>query len=213
MLLIDTCGETAGIALSIGDEVLGAEDLARGRASAEVLSAIRRLLNQQKWCLEDLDAVGVVCGPGSFTGVRAGLAAAKGLCEATGLLLTAVSRLEVLSNAASLPDGFAALDAGRGEAYLRDGTTGREWLCAIADLPDLCHGQPIAVAEAHLADQLKDFLTVIHPLHAADALGSVLRRLAEGGNDLGLTDANYLREEIDIYHRSATAVRPSATVR
>ncbi len=136
MLLIDTCGETAGIALSAGDEVLASEDLARGSASAEILSAIRRLLNQLNWRLEDLDAVGVVRGPGSFTGVRAGLAAAKGLCEATGLPLAAVSRLEVLANAASLPDGFAALDAGRGEAYMRDGSTGREWLCAIADLAD-----------------------------------------------------------------------------
>jgi hypothetical protein len=119
-----------------------------------------------------------------------------------------VSRLEVLSKAASLPpDGFAALDAGRGEAYLREGSTGREWLSAIADLATACHGQPIAVAEARLADQLKGCATIFHPLHATDALGSVLRRLSEGGGDIALVDANYVREESDIYRKPTDGSR------
>jgi tRNA threonylcarbamoyladenosine biosynthesis protein TsaB len=203
LLLIDTCGEIAGIALSSGQQVLASEDLARGSASAEILSAIRRLLNQQNWRLGDLRAVGVVRGPGSFTGVRAGLAAAKGLCEATGFPLAAVSRLEVLSKAASLPDEFAALDAGRGEIYVRDGSTGREWLCAAADLATQCQGKAIAVAEARVVDQLEGCATIFHPLHAADALESVLWRLREGGSDVALVDANYVREESDIYRKPA----------
>jgi tRNA threonylcarbamoyladenosine biosynthesis protein TsaB len=201
LLLIDTCGETAGVALTLGEQVLASEDLARGSASAEILSAIRRLLQQQHWRLGDLDAVGVVRGPGSFTGVRAGLAAAKGLCEATGLPLAAVSRLEVLSQAAFQPDGLAALDAGRGEVYVRDASTGREWLSAVADLVTQCQGKSIAVAEARLADSLKACATIVHPLHASDALGSVLQRLHEGGSDVALVDANYVREEADIYRK------------
>jgi tRNA threonylcarbamoyladenosine biosynthesis protein TsaB len=201
LLLIDTCGETAGVALTSGGQVLASENLARGSASADILSAIRRLLQQQHWRLGDLDAVGVVRGPGSFTGVRAGLAAAKGLCEATGLPLAAVSRLEVLSQAASLPDGLAALDAGRGEVYVRDGSTGREWLSAVADLATQCQGRAIAVAEARLADPLKACATIVHPLHAADTLGSVLQRLRSGGSDVALVDANYVREEADIYRK------------
>src|SRR6202046_4071844 len=86
LLLIDTCGETAGIALTSGEEILASEDLARGSASAEIIDAIRRLLQTQPGGqLRDLDAIGVVHGPGSFTGIRTGLAAAKGLCEAAGL--------------------------------------------------------------------------------------------------------------------------------
>jgi tRNA threonylcarbamoyladenosine biosynthesis protein TsaB len=212
LLLMDTCGETASIALSSGEMVLASEDIARGSASAEVLLAIRRLLYRQNWCLGDLDAIGVVRGPGSFTGVRAGLAAAKGLCEATGLPLAAVSRLEVLSNAASLPDGFAALDAGRGEAYVRDGSTEREWLCATADLVTSCHGRSIAVAEARLAEQLRGCATIFQPLHAADALGSVLRRLIEGGSEVGLIDANYVREEADIYHKPSNGPKHGGVV-
>jgi tRNA threonylcarbamoyladenosine biosynthesis protein TsaB len=203
LLLIDTCGETAGIALSAGENVLASEDLARGSASAEIVQAIRRLLNQVNWPLGDLDAIGVVRGPGSFTGIRAGLAVAKGLCEAAGLPMAAVSRLEVLADATSLPDGFAALDAGRGEVYLRDGSTGREWLCAGSDLPAACGGKRLAIAENRLSDRLGEVDTILRPLHAADALGSVLRRLREGGSDVGLTDANYVREETDIYRKPA----------
>ena len=120
LLLIDTCGETAGVALSCGQDVFAAEDLARGSASAEIVQAIRRLLEQQGLRLRDLDAVGAVSGPGSFTGTRAGLATAKGLCEAAALSLAAVSRLEVLADAAELRDGFSALDAGRNEDYDRE---------------------------------------------------------------------------------------------
>jgi tRNA threonylcarbamoyladenosine biosynthesis protein TsaB len=212
LLLIDTCGETAGTALSAGDQILASEDLVRGSASAEILSAIRRLLNQLNWRLGDLDAIGVVRGPGSFTGIRAGLATAKGLCEAAGLSLATVSRLEVLADAASLQDGFAALDAGRGEAYLRDVRTGREWLCAGADLVAACNGQRLAIAESRLADHLGDCDTIFRPLHAADALGATLRRLREGGSDVGLTDANYVREESDIYHKRADGSKSDRAV-
>lgn len=206
LLLIDTCGETAGVALSRGGELLAAEDLAPGRASAEILLAIRRLLlNQSDWKLRDLDAIGVVNGPGSFTGTRSGLAIAKGLCEAANIPLVAVSRLAVLAHAASLVNGYAALDAGRGEVYVRDVTEGREWLSAATDLRIQCQGRLVAVAETRLQDQLEGCDTIFHPLHAGDSLAAVLRRFREGGSDIALTDANYVREESDIYPRPAGA--------
>jgi tRNA threonylcarbamoyladenosine biosynthesis protein TsaB len=208
ILLIDTCGETAGVALSRGEEILAAEDLARGSASAEILQAIRRLLlTQQGWHLKNLDAIGVVNGPGSFTGTRVGLATAKGLCEAAALPLAAVSRLEVLANAAELDDGFAALDAGRGEVYAREVSTGREWLCATDDLRVRCEGQRIAIADIRLQQQLEGCNTTLRPLHAADSLPAILRRLRKGGSDVALTDANYVRGETDIYRQPAGVIR------
>lgn len=207
LLLIDTCGETAGIALTCGEEVLASEDLARGSASAEIIEAIRRLLlTQPGWQLRNLDAIGVVHGPGSFTGIRTGLAAAKGLCEAAGLRMAVVSRLEVLANAAGLAVGYAALDAGRAEVYVREVSTGREWLSATADLQLQCHGDRIALAESRLVDQLEGWETILRPLHASDSRGPVLRKLLIGGSDVALTDANYVRQESDIYRKPAGAV-------
>jgi tRNA threonylcarbamoyladenosine biosynthesis protein TsaB len=206
LLSIDTCGETAGVALSVGQQVLITEDLVRGSASAEIFSAVRRLLERMGWRLAVLDAVGVVSGPGSFTGMRAGLAAAKGLGEASGLPLAAVSRLEVLAEAACLQDGFAALDAGRGELYVREQRSGREWLCSSDDLIAIVRdrkNERIVVAEERLAERLAECDVLLRPLHVSDALGVVLRRLREGGSEVSLTDANYVREESDIYSQSS----------
>lgn len=210
LLLIDTCGDTAGVTLSRGEQVLVSEDLARGSASAEIISAVRRLLAQLGWRLQDLGAVGVVSGPGSFTGIRAGLAAAKGLCEATGLPLAAVSRLEVLVDAASLHDGgFAVLDAGRGELYVREQHTGREWLCSIDELEPARNGGQVIIAETQLVERLAICSPVLRPLHVGDALSAVLRRLREGGSDVGLIDANYVREENDIYRKPNEVLKPA----
>ena len=55
------------------------------------MPAIRRLLEARGWKLGELSAVVVVHGPGSFTGVRVGLSAAKGLSEAASIPLIAVS--------------------------------------------------------------------------------------------------------------------------
>ena len=206
LLLIDTCGETAGIALARGEDVLAGQDLSRGSASAEIIEAIRRLLIQAEWQLRNLDGIGVVHGPGSFTGTRAGLAAAKGLCESAGLPMAAVSRLEVLANAAGLTVGYAALNAGRAEVYVREVRIGREWLCAIGDFRIQCQGKSIALAESRLVDQLEGCKTILRPLHASDSLGPVLRKLRMGGSDVPLTDANYVRQEHDIYRKPAEAV-------
>jgi tRNA threonylcarbamoyladenosine biosynthesis protein TsaB len=239
LLLIDTCGETAGIALSIGQKMLITEELAWGSTSVEIVSTVRRLLEQVNWRLAELDAVGVVNGPGSFTGMRAGLATAKGLCEAAGLPLIAVSRLEVLADAASLQDGFVALDAGRGELYVREQTIGREWLCSSGNLATLAKenqtssapaskecalgtqafgsdkkkGKSIVIAEVWLAECLAGYEIVLYPLHVGDALSVVLRRLCEEGSDVSLNvsliDANYVREERDIYRKQANIAKPA----
>jgi len=207
LLLIDTCGDTAGIALTRGEEVLASEDLAHGSASSQIIEGIRRLLlTQPGWQLRDLDAIGVVHGPGSFTGIRTGLAAAKGLCEAAGLRMAAVSRLEVLASAAQLTDGYAALDAGRAELYVREISTGREWLATTSDLQLQCNSKPLACAESRLLAQLNGCETIVRPLHASDSRGPVLRKLRSGGSDVALTDANYVRQESDIYRKPAGAV-------
>ncbi len=232
LLLMDTCAEGAGVALSLDDQVRAIEVLTPRAASAEIISAVRRLLQTAGWSLHELSAVGVVSGPGSFTGVRAGLAAAKGLCEATGLRMAAVSRLEVLQHA-GVPDGnasgaqarvdpsaFAVLDAGRGEVYVREqpaGQAAREWLCSLEDLRAACTNRRLIIAEpllaTSLAARLGEGLTgcemILCPLTVADALAPVRRCLAQGGSDAAMVDANYVRGENDIYRKNEPAASPA----
>ena len=89
---------------------------------------------------------------------------------------------------------------------MREVGTGREWLCAIDDLRIQCHGEWIALAESRLVDQLEGCETILRPLHASDCRGAVLRKLRLGGSDVALTDANYVRQEHDIYRKPAGAV-------
>jgi len=217
LLLIDTCGMTAGMALCEGGKLLASADLPERRASAEILGSLRLLLAQPGWRLPELSAIGVVRGPGSFTGVRTGLAFAKGLSESAGLRLVSVSRLEVLGDAARVvaagvgPEpALALLDAGRDQVYARERSSGREWLSTVdALLSERQCGKSVAVTEQRLADRLQGCHVLLCSLHAGDALGTVLRRLQEGGSDME-GDANYLRQEADIY-RSPTEARRMAT--
>ena len=62
-----------------------------------------RLLKEKGWALADLDGIGVVAGPGSFTGVRVGLAAAKGLCEAANLPLAVPSATKASATKTTKP--------------------------------------------------------------------------------------------------------------
>jgi tRNA threonylcarbamoyladenosine biosynthesis protein TsaB len=134
------------------------------------------------------------------------LSAAKGLCEALGLPLVAISRLAVLAHLAQAAAGtriYALLDAGRGEFYvgayidgarLREALLTREELLAAVDLSD---------GEAHIVvacePAVAQSLAALHPLLVAepvaeDALPLVLGRIRKLDFDDTVTvDANYLR--------------------
>jgi tRNA threonylcarbamoyladenosine biosynthesis protein TsaB len=93
-----------------------------GSYADALLPLIGRLLEQGERRLEEVGAVGVTCGPGSFTGVRIGLATAKGLAWALGARLVPVPTLAAM--AAALLDEWTdrdfavpALDARRGEVF------------------------------------------------------------------------------------------------
>ena len=93
------------------------------------------LLAKAQTRLDRLRAIVVVHGPGSFTGVRVGLSAVKGLAEPAGIPVVAVSRLAVLAHKAGTQS--AALDAHRHEVFLRiagEGIKTREILAGAAEL-------------------------------------------------------------------------------
>jgi tRNA threonylcarbamoyladenosine biosynthesis protein TsaB len=212
LLLIDTCGEAAGVALCRESDVLRVEEFAERAASVGIVGAVRRLLSAEGWALAQLDGIGVVNGPGSFTGVRVGLAAAKGLCEAASLPLAAVSRLAVLARAARVDAGFAVLSAGRDELYVRDLATGGEWMCGVDEFSALAGGVQVVAAESRVAERLAEMKPLLHSLRVSDALELVRRSLREDGCDVAVIDANYVRGESQIYRKNAGVSKSGAGV-
>lgn len=98
LLAIDTATRYAGLALFDGDAVQSEVYWrSQNNHSVELMPTLVRTLDQQGVGPQDLSAVAVAIGPGSFTGLRIGLSAAKGLAQAQGLPIFGVSTLDVLA--------------------------------------------------------------------------------------------------------------------
>jgi tRNA threonylcarbamoyladenosine biosynthesis protein TsaB len=202
LLGIDTCGPSGSVALGrlTGDSVdLAAQKELAGRTySATVVAAVEELLTSHAIRLVDIGCIVVVNGPGSFTGVRVGLSAAKGLAEGAGIPVVAISRLEVLSHKAGV--AAAALDAHRHELFLRIADPEpRELLAGADDLARISFLAPVAVCDDAAAALLEQTWPGIARVPAAaptaaDALSVAAAAIsARQFADLALLDGNYLR--------------------
>ncbi|MBI3667793.1 MAG: tRNA (adenosine(37)-N6)-threonylcarbamoyltransferase complex dimerization subunit type 1 TsaB [Acidobacteria bacterium] len=118
ILAIDTTSEFGSLALAQGVEILEVVSLhSREGFGHLIFQQIVALLERHGLKLADLDGYAAASGPGSFTGVRVGLTAAKGLAEAHGKLVVPVSNLLALAYAGEGELRAAVLDARRGEIY------------------------------------------------------------------------------------------------
>ncbi len=129
ILAFDTATRATAVALcGVGDELLLARDDppagARPRHAARLLGLVDSLLDRGGIELSDLDLIAVGLGPGTFTGLRIGIASARALAQALGTPLAGVSTLQSLAlcareraEAEHLDAVAAVLDARRGEAF------------------------------------------------------------------------------------------------
>lgn len=118
LLAIDTCTRLASVALAREGQVWIEHTWVAGRDhTAQVAPRLQYLLSQASLAPKDLGAVAVASGPGSFNGVRAGMALAKAMAFALGIPLAGVSALEVQAypHAPSDLPICPIQDAGRGE--------------------------------------------------------------------------------------------------
>ncbi len=146
LLAIDTAGKTAGVAVLQNGRLTYECTLAAGLTHSETLMPlIDTALKLTGLTPADIDLYGVNAGPGSFTGLRIGLAAAKGMAFAKNTPCVPVSTLEALA-AGHIGEGtvLCALDARRAQVY---------WAAF-----DLATHDRLADDEAAPVDSLSDFV-------------------------------------------------------
>ena len=215
LLMLDTCGAVGGVALAQDGALLHAVEISGRSFSERLIPAMREVLAVGELALTDVDAIVVVNGPGSFTGVRIGVSAVKALAQAAGRPVIALSRLAVLAGkgAAQNADALrasessvvhAALDAGRGELYYgryrvnsNELVCERESLLTRDELAEELAQEPSAllVCEDATTRALAEWsLQIVAEPVAADMLPLAMHAFAGCTfTDVALLDGNYVR--------------------
>ncbi len=118
ILALDTTTEFGSLALLQNGEVIEEILIHSPDGFGHILFGhLDRLLSRHRWRLADINCFAAASGPGSFTGVRVGLAAIQGLAEAAGKPVVTVSNLQALAWFGAAPLRATVLDARRGEIY------------------------------------------------------------------------------------------------
>jgi len=204
LLGVDTCGATGSIALGrVLDgrvELLGETQIAGGELSVSLVQGIADLLASSGRRVADLTGIVAVAGPGSFTGIRIGLAAVKAIAESAGLPVVTVSRLALLAELAKAP--CAVLDAHRGQFYCgMYGLDGAQEILLTAGEMNAMGGLAgrVAVCEETVAQLLEELygepeLVRLQAPTAEDAIRFSLRKWRAGElADVAALDGYYLR--------------------
>lgn len=214
LLAIDTSGKQGSIALARagepsangGDfEVIEIAPLVGGTFSAQLIPQIAELLSSNGFSKNGIGAFAVGAGPGSFTGLRIGLAAVKALAEVLGKPIVAVSLLEACVVASAVQGKvMSVLDAGRGDVYMGEyeipadaGWVPRERMLGRSEFVAQAKGWTVVTPDSALAEVAGAAgltVSILAPISAAD-----IARLGWSKIQSGETvtpeqlEANYIR--------------------
>jgi tRNA threonylcarbamoyladenosine biosynthesis protein TsaB len=226
LLAIDTSGKQGSIALARageltaegGDfEVIEIAPLAGGTFSAQLIPQIAELLSSNGFMKSAIGAFAVASGPGSFTGLRIGLAAVKALAEVLGKPIAPVSLLEAcVFTSGAQGKIMAALDAGRSDVYLGEyeipapaGQAPRERILSRSEFLAQAKGWTVVTPDPVLAEAAAAAgLTVstLAPISSADVARLGWRKI-QSGDTVGpdQLEANYIRRtDAEILEKSGS---------
>lgn len=221
LLATDTSGKHGSIALAhCGPEaacrVIEVAALEGGTFSAQLVPQVAALLAKHGLNKRDIDGFAVVVGPGSFTGLRIGLAAIKALAEVLAKPIAAVSLLEAVAvSGHSQGKVIAALDAGRGDVYAGEyevnGSGARlnsERLLTRSELMESAAESIVVTTDHSLAEAARAaaFRVEEIELPRSDAIARLGWQKILAGKTVSPAelDANYIRRSTEIFSRSSS---------
>jgi tRNA threonylcarbamoyladenosine biosynthesis protein TsaB len=213
ILGIDTSGKDGSLALVRFEDqkqlTLDVAPIAGGTFSAQLIPQLAAMLGQHGLSKRDIDGFAVTSGPGSFTGLRVGLAATKALAEILRKPIVAVSLLEAVARAAELLDlagnqMIAALDAGRGEVYvgrlrIEDGRMSYidHELTTPTQILSAASGEQVVTPDKKLAELFSNsnLKTTLVRRPGADSIARLGYEKIQAGNTVApeILDAFYIR--------------------
>jgi tRNA threonylcarbamoyladenosine biosynthesis protein TsaB len=211
VLALDSAGSGCSVLVAAGDTVLAAERCTTAHGQAErLLPMVAAVMHKSRLSALALDIVGTTVGPGSFTGIRVGLAAARGIALATGARSVGVTGFEAVAA------GLYPQNNERGTGFLLVALESRREDLYI-QLFDCAHrplSEPMAATPAALAKALSGLIGEAPLLVAGDAAKRAANMLlprsgtivAEGS---GPDAAGVLREVLRRARRGESFLEPS----
>jgi tRNA threonylcarbamoyladenosine biosynthesis protein TsaB len=147
VLVLDSGSPLVSVAVGRGGAVLAARAMEISRSSALLLAMVDSVLREAGIEVAALSGVAALAGPGSFTGLRIGLATVLGLHQALGLPATALPTLPVLASLAPPGSGRAvgAVDSLRGEWAVAERAEGEDRGMTLLPGPELARFAPCAI--------------------------------------------------------------------
>ena len=220
LLAADTSGKHGSIAIArCGPDgacnVIEVVPLEGGTFSAQLVPQIAALLAKHDLSRQDIDGFVVVSGPGSFTGLRIGLAAIKALAEALAKPIASVSLLEAIAvSGHSRGKVVAVLDAGRGDVYAGEyevndsgASLVREVVLARPELMGSASGWTVVTADSSLASAARDsgLRSEQIDLPGSDVILRLGWKRILAGDLVSPSelDANYIRRSADIFSKKS----------
>jgi tRNA threonylcarbamoyladenosine biosynthesis protein TsaB len=179
-----------------------------GKFSAQLIPTVKRLLEAHNIEKHHIDVIAAASGPGTFTGLRVGLAAVKALAESLQKPIVTVSVLEALASAETATERVAVTEAGKGFWYV--GLYGNgdvaEQHCTAEQLRELLkqHSQATIVATKMLpSDLARDGARIIDvPVSELVARVAAGKAARQEFTPIDALDANYVRPDEALYKTS-----------